>query len=354
MFKPRRAAQENTADVTQVEQVEHVEQVVKWRRTRRLTRWITSGSFAVDTGHYTLLLAGTISSPVMLYSTLWITICATAPGFVTAIEPVGSVLTSLAFVSFALLPEVITYKAIVKCLRLYRMTARTHEQQGNVTVKVSNAERWTRATWGILYTLPTIAFICMTLATLLPFTLSHGQVSAISGYTLGIRCAAGWFYVLIGLIEAELAKGEEAGSDDTQVWYTRLRPVTRQAEYTIPCQVTSTSVHLPDTIQAPEAVSPITRKEESHSETIIETLETEHEVHVDTVASTSQVQQHEGTVKTTRKHDKRDVSKSSVNKTEWIRSKFVEYPDASISDIQQLAVSEGFTVSRGLVSNARV
>jgi len=345
MYNAQLTALKNSSTVTQA---------------RRVGRWITSGTFAVDASNYVLILAGTMSHPVMLLATLWVTVCATAPEWILAAQPVSGVLTSFAFVSFALLPEVITYKAIVKCLKLWRLTFRKHDtsSQGE-TIPVTRGQCVTRWTWAVLYSIPTLVFLTMTLLTLLPFTMSHGQVSAIAGNTLGIRAVAGWFYVLIGLIEKEMGKSE--ANDSGEMWYTRVVPVTRQPEYTTSHQIDATLPHLPlpsahDQPASEETPSIVTPSQsiETHNESIISTLETEHDVITDTFVAATVIEETHGTVKTREKREKIDIKKASVNKSEWIRQAYYNHPTASITDIQALAVAEGFTVSRGLVSSARV
>lgn len=165
---------------------------------RSIVSYFTTGEFIVDLGHWVVLTSGRIAETALLFATLWVTFVNVTPE--TASKLGAATVTSataLAMMAFSLLPEVILFSAIVACYKHWLAVVQ-HKKAGRSIIGDT--------IWASLYTLPTLAFVGMTVYTITSFTASQGHVDQSTGMALAIRCLAGWSYSLIGLIHSSIRK----------------------------------------------------------------------------------------------------------------------------------------------------
>ncbi len=116
--------------------------LITWSWTKRLLHWI-------------IISAGTMSECVFLVGTLWVSVNANVHTFVLIFMSEGTArfVTLLATTSFIALPECIVGLAVVVTI-------------GHIRTWKRNKRDYRAAIWAVLYGLPTIVFLVLTLVTL--------------------------------------------------------------------------------------------------------------------------------------------------------------------------------------------
>ncbi len=175
------------------------------RAILRAFRFIAYGELVVAVGQWMILLSARIAETVMMFAVLWITANFVAPEFVggiaTWLAGAGAVptLSNLSLISLSLLPEIILYSAVITTFRYWLAAWRTRGQ-----------DRAGNATWAVLYTIPTISFMVLTLITIGSFVENHGHINTtITGLPLVVRCMTGWFYGFVNLIRSHMNHSDE-------------------------------------------------------------------------------------------------------------------------------------------------
>lgn len=149
------------------------------------------GHFIVWAGRWIVLTSGRIAEPAMLFATLWITATNVAPELTSKLGGTADTLSALSLMSFSLLPEVILFTAIVTAFHYWREALK------------NGGDAWI---WAILISLPTLTFFGMTVYTIISFISERGHMQQATGLALVLRCLAGWFYSLVGLLHASMTK----------------------------------------------------------------------------------------------------------------------------------------------------
>jgi hypothetical protein len=152
-----------------------------------------NGQIIVDFGRWLILYCGRVSETAMLLATLWVTGTFVAPELTNRLGATALTLSSLSLIAFSLLPEVILFSAIITTYQHWQNVYESEHRAGPVT-------------WAVLYTLPTAMFFGMTVYTICSFVGEHGHIQQATGAALVLRCLAGWFYSLVGLIHAGINK----------------------------------------------------------------------------------------------------------------------------------------------------
>lgn len=188
-----------------------------------LLRYILGCYWIEDAGNGLILVAGRISEKALLFATLYVTAEYIAHAFIQAILGawIMNGLNSIALIAFSLLPEIILASAIKTTLE--------HWQRFNISRKWRNPA----IIWAILYTILTVGFLVMTVATISGFVISEsatGDPLLATGGWLVARCLAGWVYSLVSLIWAT------AGKHGLQAMLMGLRAQVAELQATVASQ----------------------------------------------------------------------------------------------------------------------
>ncbi len=173
--------------------------LISWSWTKKLLYWI-------------VMSAGTGAECAFLIASLWVTINASVHSFVLLFmsEQTTIHLSELATVAYVGLPECILALAIVTTLSHIRVWAHNHADRA-------------AGVWSILYGLPTVIFLVLSLITIGCSLLSINF--QLPPYMIVIRGLSGYFYGLIALLYTQLGTQQE--SDRLQE-KDRLLSVLRQ------------------------------------------------------------------------------------------------------------------------------
>lgn len=166
-----------------------------------LLSYFANGQFLVDAWRWAVLTAGNVSEAALMFAALYITAASVEPDAINAI-PYGipSMLSAGSMFALTLLPEVIVYHAIAVSYDHWRNTFTDAEH------------RAAHCTWAILYSLPTLTFLAMTIYTLCSF-VSIGHTFAAPSWVLTGRVLAGWSYGVVGLIHAAINRRSSVKSE---------------------------------------------------------------------------------------------------------------------------------------------
>lgn len=159
-----------------------------------LIGYVINGHLLVDLGRWVVLTSGRIAETALLFATLWVTASSVAPDFVDKLpNGLPGTFTNLSLMALTLLPEVVLYAAIVTSYIHWRNCIEDQDH------------RVEHGVWAVMYTIPTLTFLGMTIFTICTFVDVGHTVKATSDI-LTIRCLAGWGYGLVGLIHAAISR----------------------------------------------------------------------------------------------------------------------------------------------------
>lgn len=154
-----------------------------WDWTKKLLHWI-------------IISAGTMSECVFLIASLWMSINANVHQFVLLFitEKTTTHLTELATTAYVALPECIVALAVVTTLSHIRMVLYSKDYRAII--------------WSVLYGLPTIVFVVLSLITL-------GSAVASATFQMPtplviVRALAGYMYAFTSLLYTQLGAPQEA------------------------------------------------------------------------------------------------------------------------------------------------
>lgn len=144
-------------------------------------------------------VAGRVAESALLLATLYVTLNNVAHTLVTWILPSQAIsaLNYLSLVAFSLLPELIVAAAIKITVDHWSMLMRNRSWRNPAWI------------WAVLYSLPTLTFVVMTIYTLLGFVqivAISGTPAQATGASLTIRFLAGWSYAMIEILFATIGK----------------------------------------------------------------------------------------------------------------------------------------------------
>lgn len=165
-----------------------------------LFHYIVSGQWIVDIVRWMIKTAGTVSESAFLLATVYVTINTVAHLLVSWLLPDNIIVTlnQVSVIAFSVLPELIVASAIKVTIDHWLMVLKNHKR----------VDCWA---WAILYTLPTLVFLAMTIITICSFvTLEANQASAVAfqatGLMLVIRCLSGWWYGMVQILFVAIGK----------------------------------------------------------------------------------------------------------------------------------------------------
>jgi hypothetical protein len=168
-----------------------------------LLRYIVTGAWIVDLVRWLVDTGGNVAESAFVIATVYVTINTVAHMLVSWLLP-DSVITSLnqlSVIAFSVLPELIVVAAMVITFDHWKM--------------VINTRRFDAWVWAIVYTLPTLVFLGMTIYTItsfVSFEAAHSNASPqATGSILVIRCLAGWSYGIVQMMWVKLGKKGYAG-----------------------------------------------------------------------------------------------------------------------------------------------
>jgi len=158
--------------------------ILSWQWTRRLLHWI-------------IMSAGTMSELVFLIASIWMTVNASVHSLVTLVIPDALTvhISQLATAAYVALPECILGLAFVTTIGHYRVWA-------------YNRKDIPALIWAILFGIPTLIFLVLSLITL-------GNSVANVAFTMPepliiIRAIAGYWYAFVSLLYTQLGMPQEA------------------------------------------------------------------------------------------------------------------------------------------------
>lgn len=129
--------------------------------------------------------AGNIAESVFILASLWVIINMVAHKFLLLfIHPeIIEYTNQLALISFSALPELIFVLTLERTLLLWKHKERI---------------------WGLLYSIPCIAFVYLTTSAFFKFTNSSGEASTLAGFELVIRVLIGYYYSVLNQMFSKL------------------------------------------------------------------------------------------------------------------------------------------------------
>lgn len=195
-----------------------------------LLGYFANGQFLVDAWRWAVLTAGNVSEAALMFAALWITAASVEPDAINQL-PYGipAAMSTASMFALTLLPEVIVYHAIAVCYDYWRKA---------ITDVGHRASYWP---WAVLYSLPTLTFLAMTIYTLCSF-VSIGHTFAAPSWVLTGRVLAGWSYGVVGLIHAAIHKKSPVKNDILSV--TSIATIAQPIVPTM--ATTTTSESAPD------------------------------------------------------------------------------------------------------------
>ncbi len=187
--------------------------------------YFLNGHAVVDLVRWLVRVAGYVAESALLLATLYVTVNSVAHTLLTWVMP-GSWIGFFDYVSlvaFSLLPELILAQAIKTTIEHWTMLRRVGTWKHSALA------------WATLYSLPTATFAVMTVATIVSFAQSDGNVLQATGAALTVRVLAGWGYSLVEILFVAIGKrGYVAMLDNLRSIVSELRATiaTRDTELT--------------------------------------------------------------------------------------------------------------------------
>lgn len=152
-----------------------------------------------------LMFSSRVADGVLMFAALWITAINVAPQFMTGLvggSANASTWSSLSLLSFSLLPELITVAALVITIKHIIAFCKRRE---------ASNPAWG---WAILYAIPTLTFLSMTIWTISSFVSHDGGSANITGGLLVTRCLAAWGYSFVEILFFELGRQSMVEADE--------------------------------------------------------------------------------------------------------------------------------------------
>jgi len=162
---------------------------------KKAWQYIFNGHFIVSFVRWVVVTGGNIAESAFLLATLWVTVNAVAHTLLTWFMPVRMIelLNYLSVIAFSALPELIIIPVIGVCFSHW-VLFKQHKNRS-------------ACTWGILYTIPTIVFLIMTILTITMFVSTGGtHFVPATGWQLVVRCLSGWMYAAVNMLFQKLGE----------------------------------------------------------------------------------------------------------------------------------------------------
>jgi hypothetical protein len=201
------------------------EQLLRFWRFAIYFKWVNT------IARWLMTVGGNIAESAFVLCTVYVTITMVAHQLVEWLLPRDVILTlnQISVIAFSILPELILLVAILNVITQWRMVALTRTKSAWV--------------WAILFTVPTIAFVIMTIITLTSFvsinTLDAGTMLRATGAMLVIRCLAGWVYGMVSMLYENIGKASIAHQcQEYLTTITQLKQVIDERDSTITTNAT--------------------------------------------------------------------------------------------------------------------
>jgi hypothetical protein len=170
-----------------------------WAYVQKAWTFIFNGHFMVSFVRWMTLTGGNIAESMFLLATLWVTINAVAHPLLLHILPTATIEVAnyLAITAFSIVPELIIIPLIITCYSHWSLVVRRKSKPA-----------WL---WAVLYTVPALIFLGVTVMTIASFVSAKGTVDIqLDGNQLVIRCLSGWWYSTVNMLFAQSGKQQYA------------------------------------------------------------------------------------------------------------------------------------------------
>lgn len=174
-----------------------------------LLRYIFFFEWVIDLARWLITTGGNIAESAFLLATVYVTINTVAHQLIAWLVPdnVVIVLNQVSVIAFSVLPELIIFAAIKVTFDHFKMAFST--------------KRFDAWVWSVLYLLPTVVFLMLTIVTISSFVnveaVNANGAPQATGVMLVVRCLAGWSYGMLQMLWVRL--GHEGYSN----LFARLR-----------------------------------------------------------------------------------------------------------------------------------
>lgn len=150
-----------------------------------------NGHFIVALGRWILRVGGYVAESSLLFAVLWISATSVAPKLVQLFMSADTMqyLVWLAVVTLAIIPEIIVANAVINAIKHWYAACRHRE----------NIMLWV---WAVLFTIPAVLFLIITVITINSLGANHGDFVQASTSSINLRLDAGWAYGLLEMVYA--------------------------------------------------------------------------------------------------------------------------------------------------------
>ena len=182
-----------------------------------------SGMWFVSIMRQCIITGGNIAESAFLLATLWVIVNAVAHTMVLWVIDAHTIelINNLSAIAFSALPELIIIPVIIVCYGHW-----------HTAIKYKSLAS---GTWAILYSIPALFFLVMTIITITTFVSTKGtQFVPMDGFQLVIRCLSGWMYAVVNMLFQKLGEPHYASKldeRDTAIAQLKTRIETLTAEY---------------------------------------------------------------------------------------------------------------------------
>lgn len=183
--------------------------IVTWQWTKRLLHWL-------------IISAGTMSELAFLVASLWMSVNASVHKFVLLFitQQMSEHISELAATAYVALPELIVALAVVVTI-------------GHIRLWLYDRKNYTAVIWAVLYGLPTLVFLFLSLVTV------GSSVTSITfqlpGWMIVIRALSGYMFAFTSLLYTQLGNPQERDrlqNKDTMIAELREEMTSKIAELT--------------------------------------------------------------------------------------------------------------------------
>lgn len=167
--------------------------------------YIFNGHFIVSLVRWMTVTSGNVGESAFLLATLWVIVNAVGHVLLTWMLSTHTIelINYLALIAFSALPELMIIPVIATCFSHW--------------VLFSQEKNKSACVWAILYTIPSVIFLIMTILTITMFVSTGGNSFAMaSGWQIVIRCLSGWMYAAVNMLFQKLGEPHYASRMTTK------------------------------------------------------------------------------------------------------------------------------------------
>ena len=169
--------------------------IARWQELGRFYNWFISGIWFVQIMRQVIITGGNIAESAFLLATLWVIVNAVAHALLTWYMPTHMIelVNYLSVIAFSALPELIIIPVIIICFSHWSVAIGRKDFAAGV--------------WAVLYTIPAIFFLIMTIIAITTFVSTGGtHFVPADGIQLVIRCLSGWMYAVVNMLFKKLGE----------------------------------------------------------------------------------------------------------------------------------------------------